>query len=61
MYGKYEWFGMLVCHQYDGYTNYICSVYIDGYCSLSEHAICVLRELCPVCFLVVGEGPSALL
>ena len=50
------WYGVLVCHQYDC-KNDVGSVYVD----LSESGLCVFRELCPVSFLVVGEGPSVLL
>ena len=49
---------MLVCHQYDVCENVVGSVYIDGYCGVSEIGLCVFRELCPVSFLVVGESPS---
>ena len=49
------WYVLLVCHQYDVCENYVGSVYVGGYGGLSE------SELCPVCFLVVGKGPSVLL
>ena len=52
---------MLVCHQYDVCENYVGSVYIGGYGGMSESGLCVLRELSPVSFLVVGECPSVLL
>ena len=55
------WYVVLVCHQYDVCENNIGSVYIGGYGGLSESGLCVLRELCPVSFLVVGECPSVLL
>ena len=42
---------MLVCHQYVG------SVYIGGYDSLSKSGLCVFGELCPVSFIEVGESP----
>ena len=29
-----------------------------GYGGLSESGLCVFCKLCPVCFLVVGKGPS---
>ena len=32
---------------------------MDG--GLSESGLCVFCKLCPVCFLVVGKGPSVLL
>ena len=52
---------MFVCHQYDGCENSVGSVYVVGYSSLSESGLCVFCKLCPVCFLVVGNGPSVLL
>ena len=55
------WYVVLVCHQYDICENYVGSVYIGGYGGLSESGLCVIRELCPVSFLVVGECPSVLL
>ena len=51
------WYVLLVCHQYDVCENYVGSVY-GG---LSESGLCVFCKLCPVCFLVVGKGPSVLL
>ena len=39
----------------------IGSVYVGGYGGLSESGLCVFCKLCPVCFLVVGKGPSVLL
>ena len=50
-----------VCHQYDVCENSVCSVYVGGYGGLSESGLCVFCKLCPVCFLVVGNGPSVLL
>ena len=35
--------------------------YVGGYGGLSESGLCVFCKLCPVCFLVVGKGPSVLL
>ena len=55
------WYVLLVCHQYDVCKNYVGSVYVGGYGGLSESGLCVFCELCPVCFLVVGKGPSVLL
>ena len=55
------WYVVLVCHQYDVCKNYVGSVYVGGYGGLSESGLCVVRELCPVSFLVVGESPSVLL
>ena len=37
------------------------SVYVGGYCGLSESGPCVFCKWCPFCFLVVGKGPSVLL
>ena len=37
------------------------TMYVGGYGGLSESRICAFRELCPVSFLDVGEGPSVLL
>ena len=50
------WYVLLVCHQYD-----VCENYVGGYGGLSESGLCVFCKLCPVCFLVVGKGPSVLL
>ena len=36
-------------------------MYVGGYGGLSESGLCVFRELCPVSFLAVGEGPAVLL
>ena len=55
------WYGVLVCHQYDVYKNYVGSVYVGEYGGLSKSGLCVFRELCPVSFLVVGESLSVLL
>ena len=41
--------------------NSVGSVYVGGYGGLSESGLCVFCKSCPVCFLVVGEGPSVLL
>ena len=54
-------FVLLVCHQYDVCENSVGSVYVGGYGGLSESGLCVFCKLCPVCFLVVGKGPSVLL
>ena len=51
------WNVVLVCHQYDVCKNSVGSVYVG----LSESGLCVIRELCPVSFLLVGESPSGLL
>ena len=55
------WYVVLVCYQYDVCENYVGSVYIVGYGSLSESGLCVFRVLCPVSFIVVVECPSVLL
>ena len=55
------WYVLLVCHQYDIGENSVGSVYVSGYGGLSESRLCVFCKLCPVCFLVVGNGPSVLL
>ena len=55
------WYVVLVCHQYDICENYVGSVYVGGYGGLSESGLCVFCRLYPVCFLVVGKGPSVLL
>ena len=52
---------VLVCHQYDVCENSVGSVYVGGYVGLSESGLCVFCKLCPVCLLVVGNGPSVLL
>ena len=41
--------------------NYIGSVYVGGYCRLSESGPCVFGKLCPVGFLVVCKSLSVLL
>ena len=43
------------------FVKYVGSVYVGGYGGLSESGLCVICKLCPVCFLVVGKGPSVLL
>ena len=55
------WYVVIVCHQYDVCKNYVGSMYVGGYGSLSESRLCVFCALCPVGFLVVGERPSVLL
>ena len=55
------WYVLLVCHQYDVCENSVGSVYVGGYGGLSESGLCVFCKLRPVCFLVVGKGPSVLL
>ena len=41
--------------------NSVGSVYVGRYGGLSESGLCVFCKLCPVCFLVIGKGPSVLL
>ena len=36
-------------------------LYVGGYGGLNESGLCVFCKLCPVCFLVIGKGPSVLL
>ena len=36
-------------------------MYVGGYGGLSESGLCVFCKLYPVCFLVLGKGPSVLL
>ena len=55
------WYVLLVCHQHDVCENSVGSVYVGGYGGLTESGLCVFCKLCPVCFLVVGNGPSVLL
>ena len=55
------WYVVLACHQYDVCENYVGSVYVGGFGGVSESGLCVFCKLCPVCFLVVGKGPSVLL
>ena len=51
------WYVVLVCHQYD-----VCESSGDNvYVGLSESGLGVFCKSCPVCFLVVGKGPSVLL
>ena len=46
---------MFVCHPNDVCEDYIGSVYVDGYCGLSETNSVVSDKLCLVVFLVVCE------
>ena len=55
------WYVVLVCHQYDVFENYVGSVCVGGHGGQSESGLCVFCKLCPVCFLVVGNGPSVML
>ena len=49
---------VFVCHQYDVCEHSVGSVHVGGYGGLSESGLCDFCKLCPVCFLVVGKGPS---
>ena len=55
-----RWYIVFVCHQKDVYVDSISSVYVGGYCGLSESELCVFGQLCPVSFLVVCECSSVL-
>ena len=55
------WYVLLVSHQYDVCETYVGSVYVGGYGGLGECGLYVFCKLCPVCFLIVGKGPSVLL
>ena len=55
------WYVVPVCHQYDVCENYVGSVYVGWFGGLSESGLRVFCKLYPVCFLVVGKGPSVLL
>ena len=51
---------VLVCHQYD--VKILLAVcMLVGMVVLNEGGLCVFCKLCPVCFRVVGKGPSVLL
>ena len=52
---------MFVYHQNDACENYIGSVYVGGYNSMSESGLCVFGKLCPVGVLVVCKCSSVLL
>ena len=52
------WYFVFVCHQNDVCEDSIGSVYVGGYCGLSESELCVFGRLCPVDFLVVCECSS---
>ena len=55
------WYIVFVCHQIDVCEDSIGSVYVGGYCGLSERELCVFGKLCAVDFLVVSECLSILL
>ena len=55
------WYIVLVCHQNDVCADSIGSVYVGGYCGLSESELCVFDKLCPVCFLLICECSLGLL
>ena len=55
------WDVVLVSHQYD-VCKKICYQCVCWWVwCLSEHVLCVFRELCPVSFLVVGKSQWVLL
>ena len=51
---------MFACYQDDVCKNYIGSVYVGGYCGLSENELCVCGKLGPVGFFVVCKWSSVL-
>ena len=52
------WYIVFICHQDDICENSIGSMYVGGYCGLSESGLCVFGILCPVGFLVVCTSLS---
>ena len=52
---------MFVCRQNGVCEDYIGSVYVGGFCGLSESKLGVFGKLSPVSFLVVCECSSVLL
>ena len=56
-----HWYIVFVCHQNDVCKDAIDSVYVGGYCGLSESELGVFSKLCPVGFLIVCECSSVLL
>ena len=55
------WYVVLVCHQNNVCDDSIGSVYVGGYCGLSESNLCVFCKLCQVGFFVVCKCSSVLL
>ena len=51
----------IVCHQDDVCENSSGSLYVVGYCGLTESGLCVFSKLCPVGFLVVCKCSLVLL
>ena len=51
-----HWYIVFICHQDDVCENSIGSVYVGGYCGLSESGHCVFSKLCLVGFLVVCQS-----
>ena len=41
--------------------NLLAVCMVGGYGGLSKNGLCVFCRSCPVCFLVVGNGPSVFL
>ena len=39
------WYIVFICHQNDIYENYIGSVYVGGYCGLSQSGLCVFGKV----------------
>ena len=55
------WYIVFIFHHDDVCEYSIGSVYIGGYCGLSESGVCVFGKLCPVDFLVVCKSLTVLL
>ena len=55
------WYIVFVCYQDDVFENYIGSVYVGGYCGLTESGLYVFGKLWPVGFPVVCKCSSVLL
>ena len=55
------WYTVFVCHQNNVCVNYIDTMYVGGYCGLSESELYVFGKLCPVGFLVLCKCSSVLL
>ena len=50
------WYIVFVCHHNDVCENYIGSVYIGGYCGLSESGLCVFGKLQCIVMSYVDYG-----
>ena len=55
------WYVVLVCHQYDVCENYVGSVYIGGYGSLSERGLGGWGGLMSVFFILMASSGSCVL